>query len=233
MQDSILRLADKAGIVSFDVFDTLLYRPFLRGDDQLLYLELAHHVDGWLKARKQAEKDILAEEITESPCLEAIYERLPQKWQFMYEEEHRFERAILRPNPEMAEVFRRLKAVGKRLIVVSDMYLKKEVIADLLKNCGFEGFEDIPIPQGMTQTESDNISFGNEETRLVEAYLTGSKTQFKDVEAFYINTLPQLGWTFQGKQGNAISFYRDGEKLDIVREQKSPLLVRITIKSQN
>lgn len=96
-----------------------------------------------------------------------------------------------------------------------------------------EGFEDIPIPQGMTQTESDNISFGNEETRLVEAYLTGSKTQFKDVEAFYINTLPQLGWTFQGKQGNAISFYRDGEKLDIVREQKSPLLVRITIKSQN
>ena len=96
-----------------------------------------------------------------------------------------------------------------------------------------EGFEDIPIPQGMTQTESDNISFGNEETRLVEAYLTGSKTQFKDVEAFYMNTLPQLGWTFQGKQGNAISFYRDGEKLDIVREQKSPLLVRITIKSQN
>ncbi len=145
MQDSILRLADKVGIVSFDVFDTLLYRPFLRGDDQLLYLELAHHVDGWLKARKQAEKDILAEGITESPCLEAIYERLPQKWQFMYEEEHRFERAILRPNPEMAEVFRRLKAAGKRLIVVSDMYLKKEVIADLLKNCGFEGFEDIFI----------------------------------------------------------------------------------------
>lgn len=96
-----------------------------------------------------------------------------------------------------------------------------------------EGFEDIPIPQGMSQIESDNISFGNEETRLVEAYLTGKGVSFSKVEAFYMNSLPQLGWSFQGKQGNAISFYRDGESLDIVKEKSSPLTVRITIKSQN
>lgn len=96
-----------------------------------------------------------------------------------------------------------------------------------------EGLEDVPMPQGMKQLPSDNVSFGNEESRLVEAYLQSSHTGFKAVEKFYMETLPQLGWSFQGKSGNLLSFYRDGEKLDIVKESSNPLKVRITLKSQN
>ncbi len=96
-----------------------------------------------------------------------------------------------------------------------------------------EGFEDLPIPNGMTQMNSDNVSFGNEEARFVEAYLTSSKISFRAVESFYMDTLPQLGWTFKGKQNDVLHFYRDGENLDIAREGKKPLVVRITIRSQN
>lgn len=96
-----------------------------------------------------------------------------------------------------------------------------------------DGFEDVPFPQEMDQLENDNISFGNEEARLVEAYLTSNKTSFKKVEKFYLDTLPQLGWTFQGKNGNILSFYRDGETLDIAQEKTNPLVIRITIKSKN
>lgn len=95
-----------------------------------------------------------------------------------------------------------------------------------------EGYEDIPVMKGLHQVQNDNLSFGNEETRLVEAVLTGSKVGFKSVKKFYVDTLPQLGWTYQGQRGDSLIFYRDGEALEIVRESTKPLNIRFTIKSQ-
>ena len=81
-----------------------------------------------------------------------------------------------------------------------------------------EGYEDIPIMKGLSQIKNDNFSFGNEEARLVEAVLTGSKVGFKSVKKFYVDTLPQLGWTYQGQRGDSLLFYREGEALEIVKE---------------
>ena len=96
-----------------------------------------------------------------------------------------------------------------------------------------DGLEDVPIPANMQQMSNGNLSFGNEESRLVEAYLSSSKIGFKNVEKFYRDTLPQLGWKFEGKRGEILSFSRDGESLDIAKEGSNPLVVRITVKSQN
>ncbi len=95
-----------------------------------------------------------------------------------------------------------------------------------------EGLEDVPLLNGLQQVQKDNISFGNEESRLVEAYFTSSKIGFAKVEKFYIETLPQLGWIYQGKRDNILSFDRDGETLDIAKESTKPLIVRITVKSK-
>lgn len=96
-----------------------------------------------------------------------------------------------------------------------------------------DGLEDIPLMKEMTQVQKDTISFGNEESRFVEAYLTSTKIGFKSVERFYINTLPQLGWTYQGKRGdNTLIFYRDSEMMEIVKEVAQPLEVRITVKNK-
>lgn len=95
-----------------------------------------------------------------------------------------------------------------------------------------EGLEDVPMLKSMVQVQKDNISFGNEESRFVEAYLTSSRIGFAKVEKFYTDTLPQMGWTYQGKRDNTLTFYRDGEVLDIVKESTKPLMVRITVKSK-
>lgn len=95
-----------------------------------------------------------------------------------------------------------------------------------------EGLEDVPVMKGMVQLPSDNLSFGNEESRLVEAYLTSEKVGFKAVEKFYKDTLPQLGWTYQGKREQTLLFYREGEALDMALESKKPLRIRITVKSK-
>lgn len=95
-----------------------------------------------------------------------------------------------------------------------------------------DGLEDVPLMNGVTQIQKDTISFGNEESRFVEAYLTSSKIGFKAIENFYVKTLPQLGWNYQGKDGNILLFYRENEMLEIVRESAKPLEVRITVKNK-
>ncbi len=95
-----------------------------------------------------------------------------------------------------------------------------------------EGFEDLPFPERLHQIPSDNLSFGNEETSLVEAYLSGD-LRFDEVEKFYLDTLPQLGWSFSGKKNKILSFVRENQQLEIAQEGTNPLVIRITVKSQN
>lgn len=95
-----------------------------------------------------------------------------------------------------------------------------------------EGMEDIPLMEGLAQITQDDISFGNEETRLLEAYLTSRKLKFSTVANFYKESLPQLGWIYQGNRGNDLLFDRDGETLEIIKESAKPLIVRITVKSK-
>lgn len=95
-----------------------------------------------------------------------------------------------------------------------------------------EGMEDIPLPDGLSQITKDDISFGNEEVRLVEAYVTSRNVKFKQVAEFYEGSLPQLGWNYQGNRGDNLLFYRDGENLEVVKESANPLIVRITLKTK-
>ena len=95
-----------------------------------------------------------------------------------------------------------------------------------------EGMEDVPLMDGLSQITQDDISFGNEETRLLEAYLTSRRLKFAAVANFYRESLPQLGWIYQGNRGNNLLFYRDGETLEIIKESVKPLIIRITVKSK-
>lgn len=120
---------------------------------------------------------------------------------------------------------------GFRIFIIAALF---GLMPTLLHASEFiEGLDDVPVMQGLKQMQSNNISFGNSEIRFVEAYLSGKKASFSAVVRFYKETLPQLGWHFIGQQGNILHFERDTELLDIAREKKSPLLVRITLKSKD
>lgn len=95
-----------------------------------------------------------------------------------------------------------------------------------------EGMEDVPLMDGLSQITQDDISFGNEETRLLEAYVTSRTIKFGSVAKFYGESLPQLGWIYQGNRGNNLLFDREGETLEIIKESANPLVVRITVKSK-
>lgn len=95
-----------------------------------------------------------------------------------------------------------------------------------------EGLEDIPLPDGLNQIENGNLNFGNEEIRLIEAYLSSQTLLFEQVADFYKQTLPQMGWQIKKQFKRKILFEREGETLEISEEALNPLIVRLTVKSK-
>ncbi|MFR8205028.1 MAG: hypothetical protein ACLU99_00890 [Alphaproteobacteria bacterium] len=84
----------------------------------------------------------------------------------------------------------------------------------------------------MKQVPSDSISFGNEESRLVEALLTSNKVGFKKSKSFIRTLCRKWAGLIQGKRGDTLVFEREGEVIDISKESAKPLMVRITVKSK-
>lgn len=137
---------DRYEIISFDIFDTLLLRPYLRPTDLFEHLGRLNHAENFKEIRIAAEqnarrKNREKEDIT----LDDIYEQMPDALKCLKEKEINLENSVLMPNFEMSEVYQYARSKGKRIIIVSDMYLSAAVLSDILNKNGFSGFERIYV----------------------------------------------------------------------------------------
>ena len=137
-------------VISFDVFDTLLFRPFSRPEDlfyivgqKLDYLDFRRiRMEAEAREREEHRRRSGSGEIS----LSDIYQRLEREAGIPAGEgmrtEEETERALCFANPYLLEVFRILRQKGKRLIALSDMYLPEKTVRSMLEKCGFSGMED-------------------------------------------------------------------------------------------
>lgn len=89
-----------------------------------------------------------------------------------------------------------------------------------------EGFEDLPLMDGLTQEPDTLTSFDSPYGRIVETYASG-RADAVQVRLFYTQTLPQLGWQPVLTSGPALSFRREGEDLSIaITQQNGAVTVR-------
>ncbi|NKB42797.1 MAG: hypothetical protein GKS03_00830 [Alphaproteobacteria bacterium] len=72
------------------------------------------------------------------------------------------------------------------------------------------GFEDLPLMTGLSQVVGNSILFDTPQGRIVQASAVGTVSQ-SAVLKFYIETLPQLGWTIV----DDTEFQREGETLKV------------------
>jgi len=56
------------------------------------------------------------------------------------------------------------------------------------------GAEDVPLPPTLIEAAGSGMVFDSPQGRIVDADATGELTEAQ-VIAFYVQTLPQLGWT--------------------------------------
>lgn len=141
-------------VISFDVFDTLLFRPVSTPADTFRLLENKLRIPNFHNMRITAEaearkyKDISSEDIT----LDAIYERYAYIFGLTDEESNKIkqaeldlEYAFLYPRKAAKFLFEEAKNANKKIIIISDMYLSSEFLKKALIKNGYEGFTDLYV----------------------------------------------------------------------------------------
>lgn len=140
-------------VISFDVFDTLLFRPFSSPSDLFMLagerLDIMDFTQIRLKAEEEArQKNRLLRGNREVTLLE-IYQLVAQETgidpQKGADLEFSLECELCWGNPYMLEVFHILAAQGKTLVALSDMYLPKELLTRLLSLKGYEDFDQVMV----------------------------------------------------------------------------------------
>lgn len=146
-------------VISFDIFDTLVYRPFKTPSDlfdlmsekarEITRLPLMDFRTERHAAERTAFKNANARGEGET-SLSEIYQVLSQRLSLDQETLGRLmaleldlEMALIYPRQSGYIAFQEARRLGKQIVLISDMYLPETFIRELLDKNGYTGFERI------------------------------------------------------------------------------------------
>lgn len=140
-------------VISFDIFDTLLLRPFSKPADLFFILGHRHNILDFKRIRVEAERTVREyHKITRGNhevTIYDIYEEVERKTGLPVEvgvkTEFEVELEFCFANPYMKRIFDMVRQSQKTIIACSDMYFPQEYIKRLLEKCGYTGFDRILI----------------------------------------------------------------------------------------
>lgn len=147
-----------ATVVSFDIFDTLLIRPYCKPTDLFLHLERIHQTEGFATARIEAEKRARKVSPREDIFFDEIYKFIDIKYAHLKEHELKLEKQILHKNTRATEIYNYAKSLGKRIIITSDMYFDSEFLKSVLLKEGFS-FEKLYVSSEIGKTKWSGTLF--------------------------------------------------------------------------
>lgn len=141
-------------VISLDIFDTLLVRRIWKPEDVFRYMEMRLEKEGFAlnfsfaKVRIQAERNLLQKQLV--PNIYEIYEEVQsltgitaQEKRYFINKEIEIELSMIKPRTAMLKLFKEIK--NKKIFLVSDMYLPKEILTFILKRNGYEGYSEIIV----------------------------------------------------------------------------------------
>lgn len=143
-------------VVSFDLFDTLLIRPFVRPTDLFRLMERLYDVPGFADRRIQAERDA-RKAIGHGVTLEDIYNQIPDLRDYM-DKECEMEVSLIMPNKDMVDELNANMAQGRIIALASDMYLPRAVIERMLEKTGIE-YDGLFISSDVGKSKHDGTLF--------------------------------------------------------------------------
>ena len=168
IKDKIMK--EETKIVSFDIFDTLITRPFLYPKDLFTFLnddyrKLSKNV-GIDFARIREESEVLArteafENKKEEVKLDRIYEIIEEEYdvgkeiaEHLKKKEIELELRFCKRRETAYSIYKLAKYLGKKVICTSDMYLPLDVIEQILKTNGFNEIDKIYLSCEEMKTKS-------------------------------------------------------------------------------
>ncbi|MBR3245844.1 MAG: hypothetical protein IKF90_24580 [Parasporobacterium sp.] len=175
-----VQLLSSYDVISFDIFDTLIFRPFERPVDLFLILEekleildfQGLRISSEAEAREQCVKQNGHGEIGFSEIWEMLSRKIAPGEDAM-QKELELEEKLCYANPFMLEVWKKLAEAGKRIIVISDMYLPGSFLETILRKNGFTGYEKLYVSNEYKKSKADGTLYGLVKNELEEKYGEG------------------------------------------------------------
>lgn len=169
--NAIKEKIDEATIVSFDVFDTLLFRKV--NSPEVIFELVGKHfgIHGFRRVRIEGQDEANRRAYDKSQCTHAdineIYDVLSENeeiqvdWNEVKEFELRIEEDSLTVNSEMLEIFNYAKSTGKKVIATSDTYLLTDTLQNVLEKNGYSGVCHVyrSVNEYKTELNHKNESF--------------------------------------------------------------------------
>lgn len=150
----LLDAIDKADVVSFDLFDTLVTRKVYSYTDVFALLdwklrEKGIYIPDFVRLRLSAEKELSR---NKAPKLEAIYEDVLKKTggnfitaSALAGMEWEMDRSVMAAREGVGDVFRKAVSAGKQVVVTTDSYYCLEQIEEILEQFGWIGYDKVLV----------------------------------------------------------------------------------------
>lgn len=219
-----LQQVEARGVLTLDVFDNAITRRLASPVDVFAEVErrlrtrFGVAVDGWAAAREQAEMQARqrqhqlhgAEEVTFAQIYQELPALLPgfQDWPLAASTELQVERDALIAVPDILELTRRVRALGKPYAFVSDMYLPQAFLAEVLAGLGYADWDALYVSSELGATKATGRIWDTVADRYPLATIVHiGDNQHSDVDAPRQHGIATLGYQ------RAISEHRLGTKL--------------------
>lgn len=152
-KSQLLKKAEGYDVLSFDIFDTLLMRKTLVPEDVFTIIgskatERKTNIPDFkdVRMRAQLASGLKNPDIYEIyDCLQETVRISDEQKQELLELEIETEEEVLIPRAEMIPVLRWAKEKGKKVILVSDMYIPESILRKVLKKNDIEDFDALYI----------------------------------------------------------------------------------------
>jgi len=160
--DEMLTVLNQYDVISFDIFDTAIYRKVEKPIDvfTIMASEMGHN--DFQKVRKDAENEARAlkekSSFTREIVLSEIYDILEKYYgidRYWMERELELELDLSQVNPYIFEVYQHLVEMGKEIIFTSDMYLPKEAIVEMLRKNGYTTYSKLYLSNEVKLRKGD------------------------------------------------------------------------------
>ncbi len=148
--DELFEVLAEYEVISFDIFDTALYRRVEFPGDVFAIMSQEMKRSDFADIRRKAEATARRKKDLQKRTREIVIEDIYRELNTYYgvdlawmEREIQLELELSVPNPYIFAVYERLLAAGKRIVFMSDMYLPRTVIEALLQNAGYNRYDKL------------------------------------------------------------------------------------------
>ena len=146
-------------VVSFDIFDTLLKRPYINPYHLLKHVEKytgkVGFYDARIKAERIARKKLNFEDIT----LDEIYSFIEEEYKNLINIELELEENLLSQNEIAYEIYKNAIRENKKIAIISDTYFPREFILKVLNKNGYEKIDYLYLSCEKRKTKASGSMF--------------------------------------------------------------------------